>query len=124
MKKQTGYVSIDKPQNNGYDFWKIHPIIPNTSIYTAMCLLSSFYNQKEAIDCLELHANYGTLKQDAITISLALKELGIKKGDIVSVSMPNFYQAVASFFACNRIGAVATFLDPSSSDYEINEYLN
>ena len=53
-----------------------------------------------------------------------LKELGVKKGDIISVCMPNFYQAVAVFLACNRIGAVTTFLNNGASQNEINEYLN
>ena len=123
-QKFTGYTSIDKPQNNGYSFQAKHPIIPNMSIYNAIQLLSSFYRKNDAIDCLDLTANYNQLLKDAVTISLALKELGVKKGNIISVSMPNFYQAVAVFLACNRIGAVTTFLNSGAAQEEINEYLN
>jgi len=38
--------------------------------------------------------------------------------------MPNFYQAVVSFLACNRIGAVSTFLNAHAAEDEINSYLN
>lgn len=123
-KKLTGYPSIDKPQNNGYSIFERHPIIPNMSIYNSIQLINSLYKKKEAINCIDLTANYDRLIKDAVTISKALKELGVKKGDIISVSMPNYYQAVASFLACNRIGAVTTFLNPSASDKEICEYLN
>ena len=125
MKKEyTGFPSIDKPQNDGYSLLAKNPIIPNINIYSAIKALNMFYKKSVAIDCLDLVADYNQLFNDAVKISLALKELGVKKGDIVSISMPNFYQAVASFLACNRIGAVTTFLNPSASKEEINEYLN
>ena len=124
-KKLTGYPSIDRPNEFGHDFFERHPFIPNTNIYTILQLLSMFYKEKTAISCLDLSVSYGhLLDQDAIAISLALKELGVKKGDIISVSMPNFYQAVAAFIACNRIGAVVTFLDHEAGLDEICDYLN
>lgn len=122
--KLTGYASIDKPQNIGYSFAAKHPIIPNMSVYSSLKLLNLLYGDKEAINCLDLTANYDQLFSDAITISRALKELGIRKGEIVSVCMPNYYQAVATFLACNRIGAVTTFLNTGSTIGEICNYLN
>lgn len=123
-KKLTGYPSIDMPQNKGASFFEKRPIIPNVSIYNSIKLITAFYKDKSAINCIDLTANYNQLISDSVTISRALKEFGVKKGDIVSVSMPNYYQAVASFLACNRIGAVTTFLNPSASNEEICEYLN
>ena len=120
----TGFASIDNPQNQGYSFWAKHPIIPNMSIYNALKAINLMYQKKVAIDCLEIEVTYNQLFKDAITISRALKELGVRKGQIVSISMPNFYQAVAAFLACNRIGAVTTFLDPNASKKEIYSYLN
>ena len=123
-KNLTGYPSIDKPQNNGYSFFAKNPVIPELSIYNSIQLINSFYKNKDAINCIDLTASYNQLINDSVTISRAFKELGVKKGDIVSVCMPNFYQAVASFLACNRIGAVTTFLNSSAPEEEICEYLN
>lgn len=124
MKKKSNYPSSDKPHNTGHSFFECNPIIPSLSVYNAIKLLSSFYSDKNAIDCLDLTVSYNKLFDDSITISKALKELGVKKGEIIAVSMPNYYQAVASFLACNRIGAVTTFLNPDASSDEICEYLN
>lgn len=124
MKKKTGYPSLDQPQNEGYSFLAKHPIIPNLSIYNALKIINMFYQGKEAVNCLDLEANYKKLFEDSITISRALKELGVRKGEIVSVSMPNYYQAVATFLACNRIGATVTFLNPRASVEETTDYLN
>lgn len=126
MKKDniTGYPSIDNPQNKGYSFFAKNPIIPNMSIYNSIKLINMLYLNKDAIDCLDLNASYKKMFEDAVTISRAFKELGVKKGDIISICMPNFYQAVASFLACNRIGAVATFLNANAEEEEICDYLN
>ena len=124
MKKLTGYPSVDNIHNKDYSFFERHPIIPNLSIYNAISLLSTFYRKEEAIDCLDLKVSYEEMLKDAITMSRALKELGIKKGDIISVSMPNFYQGVVTFLAANRIGAVTTFINSMSSIEEVLGYLN
>lgn len=123
-QKLTGYASIDKPQNIGATFFEKNPIIPNTNIYNTIKILSKFYRNEIAIDCMDLNVSYQEILNDALTISLALKELGVRAGDIITVSMPNFYQAVATFLACNRIGAITTFLNSFASTQEINYYLN
>jgi acyl-coenzyme A synthetase/AMP-(fatty) acid ligase len=123
-KVLTGYPSIDKPQNDGYPFLSKNPIIPDMSIYSVIKMLNIFYKDKTAIDCLDLTASYKQLLNDSVTISMALKELNVKKGQIIAIAMPNFYQAVACFLACNRIGAVTTFLNGDASEEEISEYLN
>lgn len=126
MKKNnlTGYPSIDNPQSKDATFFEKNPIIPNVNIYTLLKLLSIKNMDKGAVDCLDLKANYKKLIEDAVTISLALKELGVKKGDIVSVTMPNLYQALVIYFACNRIGAVTTYLDAVATSEEVNSYIN
>ena len=125
MKKElTGYPSIDNPHSRNSKYLEINPIIPSTNIYTTIKLLSNFYLDRNAVNCFDLNVSYGKLLDDAVTISLALKELGVKKGDIISACMPNFYQALAIFLACNRIGAVTTFLDSKASTEDISFYLN
>lgn len=123
-KNKTGYVSEDKPQNIGHSFFETHPIIPDVSVYSALEMINAFYKDKIAVDCLDLQASYRKMFDDAVKISRALKELGVRKGDIISVCMPNFYQAVAVFLACNRIGALTTFLNYGASNEELKEYLN
>ena len=81
MKEKIG----SEPINNSYSFSERHPIIPNLSIYNAISLLSRFYRNVEAIDCLDLTVSYDEMINDSITMSKTLKELGIKKGDIISV---------------------------------------
>lgn len=59
QKVLTGYPSQDNPQSKNSTFFEKHPIIPNTSIYTTIKLLSRFYLEKN-IDGKEYY-NTGTL---------------------------------------------------------------
>ena len=122
-KSLTGYPSKDRPWESGYSFMKRNPIIPNTNVYTLLKLLSKGKMEKTAVDCKDLTISYKKLFQDADTVAAALETVGVKRGDIVAVCMPNFYQAVIPFLACNRIGAITTYLNPGMSDEEIKEYL-
>ena len=120
----TGYPSIDNIHNKDYSFFDRNPIIPDMSIYNTINMLSTFYRKEEAIDCLDLKVNYDEMINDTVLLSKTFKELGIKKGDIISVSMPNFYQGVIVYLAANRIGAVTTFINSMSSIEEVLGYLN
>ena len=120
----TGYPSIDNIHNKDYSFFDRNPIIPDMSIYNTINMLSTFYRKEEAIDCLDLNVNYDEMINDTVLLSKTFKELGIKKGDIISVSMPNFYQGVIVYLSANRIGAVTTFINSMSSIEEVLGYLN
>ena len=120
----TGYPSIDNIHNKDYSFFDRNPIIPDMSIYNTINMLSTFYRKEEAIDCLDLNVNYDEMINDTVLLSKTFRELGIKKGDIISVAMPNFYQGVIVYLAANRIGAVTTFINSMSSIEEVLGYLN
>lgn len=122
--KFTGYPSIDNIHNKDYSFFDRNPIIPDMSIYNTINMLSTFYRKEEAIDCLDLNVNYDEMINDTVLLSKTFRELGIKKGDIISVSMPNFYQGVIIYLAANRIGAVTAFINSMSSIEEVLGYLN
>lgn len=123
-KKDTNYPSIDKTHEKQYNYFDNNPIIPSISIFNAINLISKSYSNEIAVNSLELNKTFKSLIKDSALLSKAFKELGIKKDDIIVVSMPNYYQAVITFFAANRIGATTTFLNSFSSKEEISNYLN
>lgn len=123
-KELTGYASIDLPQTKDSTFFEKNPIIPNIDMITILKLLSRKTRDNQAIDCNELHATYQQLIDDSHTLFLSFKELGIKKGDIVTLSLPSNYQAICSFFALNELGAITTFIDTYASESEVLSYLS
>lgn len=54
----------------------------------------------------------------------ALTKIGIKKGDRVTICMPNTPHAVIMFYGVNFVGAVANMVHPLSSVNEIERFLS
>lgn len=48
----------------------------------------------------------------------------IGKGDIVTICMPSTPETIISFYALNKIGAVANMVHPLSSENQIKEFIN
>ena len=53
----------------------------------------------------------------------SFRSQGVRKGDVVTICMPNTPEALISFYALNKIGAIADMIHPLSSEQEIKQYL-
>lgn len=122
-KRTTGYPSIDQTHKRTESFWERHPLIPPVSIYQAFCLLSRAWRTDVAVMCEEASWTFHELLEEAKALSKAFIALGIRRGEIISICMPNLYQGIAAFFAANRIGAVVTFFSEKTTGKEIRNYL-
>lgn len=119
---KTGYPSIDKNHEKGKSFIARNPIIPKTNIYNAVKLLN--IGNKATIETLSLTITTKELLDHAKRLSASLCELGVKKGDIITICTPNFIQSLAVFFAANRIGVGVAFINAKSTDLEMVKYIN
>lgn len=54
----------------------------------------------------------------------ALKSIGIREGDRVTICMPNCPQGIIMFYAVNVVGGIANMIHPLSAEKEIAFYLN
>ena len=68
--------------------------------------------------------SYGRMMDDINQCAKGLKAIGVKKGDRVTVALPNCPQGVTIFYAINMIGAVASMIHPLSSEKEIEFFIN
>lgn len=53
----------------------------------------------------------------------ALHNLGVKKGDVVAFLLPNCFQYVIAFYACAKIGAIPTGVNPTYKPLEVLHHL-
>ena len=77
-----------------------------------------------ALNYFENRITYGDLLKNIDVCAKSLREYGVKKGDIITICMPNMPEAIYIFYACNKIGAVADIIHPLSSPEQIKFYLN
>jgi acetyl-CoA synthetase len=54
--------------------------------------------------------SYRMLRDQVARCANALKELGVGRGDVVAIYLPNLPEAFVAIHACNRIGAIYTVL--------------
>ena len=66
----------------------------------------------------ELRMSYAELNRTADALAAALVDIGIKKGDRAAIYMTNSYELMVSFYALQKLGAIAVWIN---SIYRKNE---
>lgn len=77
-----------------------------------------------ALDFMGKRTTYQELLAHIATCARALKALGVRENDTITIALPNCPQAVFMLYAANQIGAIANMVHPLSSEKEIAFYLN
>jgi len=97
--------------------------IPDISIYDQIKNSAEKYSDYYAYEYLGKKVKYKKLMKQVNIASVAFKKLGIRKGDIVNICLPNLPEAIISVYALNRMGAIAKMIHPLSAEQEIKESL-
>ena len=82
------------------------------------------YGKLDAYEFMGSHASYEKLVAQIHACARALRAMGIREGDKVTICMPNAPQTVVMFYAVNMVGAIANMVHPLSAEGEIEFYLN
>ena len=61
--------------------------------------------------------------RDVDALSRGLVNLGLKKGDVITVYLPTCPQSVAAFYACSKLGVIASFVHPLTPVDELEKYV-
>ncbi len=97
---------------------------PNISMYQMIKNTAADYGDNIAYDFMGKSASFDEFAAQIDQCAAALAAYGIKKGEAVTVCLPNIPQAIIMFYAINKIGAVASMVHPLSAETEIKFYLN
>ena len=94
------------------------------SMFEAVERIADKYPNQVAFDFMGKSTTYRKLIQEIETCAKALKTIGIREGDKVTIAMPNCPQAIYMFYAVNLVGGIANMIHPLSAEKEIEFYLN
>lgn len=61
--------------------------------------------------------------RDVDALSRGLINLGLKNGDVITVYLPTCPQSVAAFYACSKLGVIASFVHPLTPVDELEKYV-
>lgn len=98
--------------------------VPDVSMFGMLKIAAESQPDSLAYEYFGTKCTFGNLVKKIEEISGAYYALGVRKGDIVTIIMPNTPEAVISIYALNRIGAVANILHPLSAQEEIKNHIN
>ena len=77
------------------------------SMFEAVEAIAEKYPNYVAFDFMGKSTTYKKLVQEVETCAKALKTIGVREGDKVTIAMPNCPQAIYLFYAINLVGGVA-----------------
>lgn len=99
--------------------------VPNISIYQQLKnrSLENNYKDNVALEYFGTKITFGEFFKEIDKCARALRSQGVRKGDVVTVLSANTPEALYSFYALNKIGAVANMVHPLSGENEIKEAL-
>lgn len=111
--------------------WKTHlGDVPFTldyfdgSMFEAVEAIAQKSPNNVAFDFMGRSTTYKTLVKEVEACAKALKTIGVREGDKVTIAMPNCPQAIQMFYAVNLVGGICNMIHPLSAEKEIEFYLN
>lgn len=94
------------------------------SMFEAVEKIAEKYPNNVAFDFMGKSTTYKTLVKEVESCAKALRTIGVREGDKVTIAMPNCPQAIQTFYAVNLIGGICNMIHPLSAENEIEFYLN
>ena len=94
------------------------------SMFEAVEAIARKYPANIAFDFMGKSTTYKELVTNIDICARALKTIGIRENDKVTIAMPNCPQAIYLFYAVNLVGGIANMIHPLSAEKEIEFYLN
>ena len=94
------------------------------TMFDAVAAIAEKYPNNVAFDFMGKATTYKELVRNIETCAKALKTIGIRENDKVTIAMPNCPQAIYLFYAVNLVGGIANMIHPLSAEKEIEFYLN
>lgn len=121
--EMTGYPSIDRPWLKYYSDEAINVEIPHMTVYDYICLCNQNRLNETAINYFGRLITYEELFRKINKCANQFSQLGVGKGDIVSICMPTTVETIVAFYALNSLGAISDMLDPRSNRDQLKFYL-
>ena len=117
-------ISSSAPWLKYYDSTPAHLDYPKKTIYEMVRAAADKYPKNIAYEFMGKKTMFAEFMERIDRTAKAYLAMGIGKGDRVTICMPNCPQALDSFYALNRIGAVSNMIHPLSAASEIKFYLD
>lgn len=100
-----------------------HLNYPDGSLYELLEQSIKKHSNAVAYDYFDKTATYAEMGKQIDDYACKLKNIGFRADDTLSIIMPTSPQGVLAFYAVNKLGGVASFIHPLSTEDELKHYL-
>jgi long-chain acyl-CoA synthetase len=115
---------MNLPWTAHYDPWfKPSLPYPEQTIYEGLNRAAVSWPDFPALSFMGRHIDYHSLVQQVDQASACLQALGMKKGEVVAICLPNTPHAVIIFYAINRLGGICNMIHPLTPAEELSHYI-
>ena len=115
---------IPAPWSKYYTDEEMNMEVPNISMYDQIKKAASKYPQYTAYQYFDRKIKFKKFIKQIDKAAISLEKMGINKGDIATICMPNVPEALITLYALNKLGAIANMLHPLSAEEEIKASLS
>ncbi|MDW7656542.1 MAG: class I adenylate-forming enzyme family protein [Bacillota bacterium] len=115
---------MNLPWTAHYDPWfKPSLPYPEQTLYEGLTQAAGRWPDFPALSFMGSHIDYQALVQQVDQASDCLQALGMKKGEVVAICLPNTPHAVIIFYAINRLGGICNMIHPLTPAEELSHYI-
>ncbi len=97
---------------------------PNIPLFEFLDRTSEIYGNYTAIVYLGREITYKELKTFSNRFAAGLRKLGVRKGDVVALFLPNIPQFVIAYYGALKVGATITAVNPLYKEREVEYQLS
>ena len=124
MAKAETATVVKTPWKKNLGDIPFHLEYPQCTLFEAVKATAEKYPDMDALIFMGRRISYRKMISEIEKCAKALKTLGVREGDCVTIALPNCPQGIYMFYAVNLVGAVANMIHPLSAEKEIEFYLN
>lgn len=121
---KTNYPSVDKTFLKFYPEQSLTLLSPKMTAYSYMKKCNQHNLNSVALKYFNKTITYDELLTNINKISNSLLNIGVKKGDVITLVTANTIESVYLFYAINKIGAISNLVDPRLKISEISDIIN
>ena len=124
MNEGNGMITAKTPWTEHLGSVPLHLDYFEGSMFDMVASVAERYPNYVAFDFMGRPTTYRQMVHEIERCAKALKTIGVRENDKVTIAMPNCPQAIYMFYAVNLVGAIANMIHPLSAEKEIEFYLN
>ena len=94
------------------------------SLYEALLESRNNNPNNNALLFMGKYINYHQLIEKVDAVANGINKLGIKQGEVITMALPNVFEAIYSFYAVNKLGIIAHMVHPITPIKQMQNFMS